>query len=150
MLTLQRVTDDDDLAAVRLLFREYVQAADAPECFAGFEYELAALPEGYAALFLAKDGGAPAGCAAMRRLDGRRAEMKRLYVRPGHRGKQLGRRLTQEVIDAARQAGFSRLLLDTLPQMDRALALYLSLGFTETGAYLAEPTPGARCFELKL
>lgn len=150
MLTLQRVTAKEDLEAVRLLFREYVQAVEAPECFVGFEQELAALPDGYAALFLAKDGDAPAGCVAMRRLDGASAEMKRLYVRPAHRGKRVGKLLTQEVMTAARQAGCSRLLLDTLPQMDRALELYLSLGFTETGVYLAQPTPGARCFELRL
>ena len=150
MLTLQRVTAKEDVAAVRLLFAEYVQAVNAPECFVGFERELAALPDGYAALFLARDGDAAAGCAAMRRLDPTRAEMKRLYVRPAHRGKRAGERLTQEVIRFARREGCRRLLLDTLPQMERALDLYLSLGFRETGAYLAEPTPGARCFELEL
>ena len=150
MLTLQRVTAKEDVAAVRLLFAEYVQAVAARECFVGFEREIAVLPEGYAALFLAKDGDAAAGCAAMRRLDPTSAEMKRLYVRPAHRGKRAGKLLTQKVIDVARQEGCRRLLLDTLPQMDCALELYLSLGFKETGVYLAEPTPGARCFELQL
>jgi len=150
MLTLQRVTAGEDLAAVRLLFSEYVRAVDAPECFVGFERELAALPGGYAALFLAKKDGAAAACAAMRRLDPATAEMKRLYVRPQHRGHRLGRLLTEEVIRAARGEGCERLLLDTLPQMENALELYLALGFREIGAYLPEPTPGARCFELRL
>ena len=150
MLTLQRVTAGEDLAAVRLLFSEYVRAVDAPECFVGFDRELAALPGGYAALFLAKDGALAAGCAAMRRLDAASAEMKRLYVRPGHRGRRLGKLLTEEVIRAARADGCERLLLDTLPQMAEAQELYKSLGFRETGSYLAEPTPNARCFELRL
>jgi hypothetical protein len=34
--------------------------------------------------------------------------------------------------------------------MREAIALYRSLGFRETGTYLAEPTPGSICFELPL
>lgn len=150
MLTLQRVTGDADVATVKLLFVEYVRMVDAPECFAGFDRELAALPHGYDALFLATEGDEAAGCAAMRRLDGVTAEMKRLFVRPAYRGRRLGRLLTEEVIQTARADGCERLLLDTLPQMGNALELYLSLGFREIGSYLDEPTPGARCFELRL
>jgi len=150
MLTLQRVTGDEDVAAARLLFSEYVRAVDAPECFAGFDREIAALPGGYAAIFLVRNQGAAAGCAAMRRLDPATAEMKRLYVRPEHRGLRLGKLLTEEVIRAAREQGCERVVLDTLPQMAGALTLYLSLGFREIGAYLAQPTPNARCFELRL
>ena len=86
----------------------------------------------------------------MRFLDPKTAEMKRLYVRSTHRGKGLGRALAEAAIAIAREAGCARILLDTLPKMREAQALYEFLGFKRTEPYLREPTPGALCFELKL
>jgi hypothetical protein len=42
------------------------------------------------------------------------------------------------------------LVLDTLPKLAPASALYRDLGFRETGAYLACPAPGALCFVIRL
>jgi putative acetyltransferase len=143
-----------DLGAVRVLFREYERWVDAPRCFAGFERELAELPGDYAPpgglLLIALDDGAPAGCVALRPLEGGAAEMKRLYVRPALRGRGLGRRLAEAVIAAARAAGDSRLCLDSLPKMRAALAMYAALGFSPRGPYSREPTPGAVFLELRL
>lgn len=140
-----------DIDAIRMLFREYVQSANAPACFAGFEAELAALPGAYAppggCLLLA---GEAEGCVGLRRLDSRDAEIKRLYVRAAHRGKGLGAALARAAIESARRSGAQRVVLDTLPAMVEAQALYRRLGFRETAPYLAEPTPGALCFALSL
>lgn len=140
----------EDLAVARELFREYAAGTDAPACFVAFEDELAALPGDYAPpsgrLLLAGDGE-PAGCVALRRLDAGTAEIKRLYVRAAHRGTGLGRSLALAAIAAARETGARRVVLDTLPSMIQAQALYRSLGFRESAAYLASPTPGALCFE---
>jgi ribosomal protein S18 acetylase RimI-like enzyme len=146
MLALVRVTAAEDVGAVRELFTEYAQGVDEPCCFEGFERELRALPAGYERLILARG----AGCVALRRLDGATAEIKRLYVRAAHRGSGLGRRLAETAIDAAREAGCSRVVLDSLPKMREAIALYRSLGFREIPPYLEQPTPGAICFELTL
>ena len=146
MLPLVQVTGADDVAEVRELFAEYVRTVNAPSCFVGFERELNALPAGYEVLLLARG----AGCVALRRLDAGTAEIKRLYVRSGNRGSGLGRRLVEAALAAAIRAGYARVVLDSLPQMREAMALYRSLGFRETGPYLAEPTPGATCFELNL
>jgi GNAT superfamily N-acetyltransferase len=135
-----------DIATVRELFAEYARAVDEPCCFAGFEKELESLPGEYR-LFLASDA---AGCVAVRRLDPDTAEIKRLYVRPAHRGQGLGRALAEAAIAAARAAGCSRIVLDTLPKMHEAQALYRELGFRPIGPYLAAPTPGALCFALRL
>lgn len=139
---------------VRALFREYQRWVDEPCCFAGFERELAELPGEYGPpagrLLLALEDGAPAGCAALRPLAGRACEMKRLYVRPAHRGRGLGRRLAEAMVGAARAAGCRALVLDTLPKMAPAIALYGALGFQPRGPYAAAPTPGALFFELRL
>jgi len=143
---LVEATRAEQIAVVRGLFAEYARLVDEPACFVGFERELEALPGDYR-LLLAE---AAAGCVAVRLLDGRTAEMKRLYVRSTHRGKGLGRALAQAAIDLAREAGCARIVLDTLPKMREAQALYGLLGFKEIAPYLSEPTPGALCYELKL
>jgi GNAT superfamily N-acetyltransferase len=146
MARLTEATGAAQLAAVRELFAEYARMVDEPCCFVGFERELDSLPGEYR-LFLLDDA---AGCVAVRFLDRQTAEMKRLYVRAAHRGRGLGRVLAEAAIAAAREAGCSRVVLDTLPKMREAQALYGLLGFREIAPYLSEPTPGALCFELRL
>jgi ribosomal protein S18 acetylase RimI-like enzyme len=71
------------------------------------------------------------------------AEMKRLYVRKAFRGFGLGRQLAEAALDAARQAGYASVLLDTLDEMESARALYADLGFEEIPPYYHNPIPGA-------
>ncbi len=143
-----------DIDAVRELFREYAAQVAEPCCFAGFEREVAELPGEYAppggGLWLAREGDAVAGCVALRRLDAASGEMKRLYVRASCRRSGLGRRLARLVVEESRMRRYERLLLDTLPKMREAIALYASLGFCEVQAYSKDPTPGARFFELRI
>jgi ribosomal protein S18 acetylase RimI-like enzyme len=81
-------------------------------------------------------------------MDADSGEMKRMYVRDACRGGGLGRRLAVTVIEEARKKKYRRVVLDTLPKLASAIALYRDLGFRETEPYLACPTPGAICFEL--
>ena len=150
MARLREASAPADVESVRRLFTEYARAVDEPCCFAGFDEEVRSLPRGYTLLLLAEDAGEAAGCVALRRLDPRTAEVKRLYVRSHFRGRGTGRVLLEAAIDAARKGGYERVVLDSLPGMHEALALYGALGFSEIAPYLAEPTPGARCLELRL
>jgi putative acetyltransferase len=148
------VESPDDLAAVRDLWREYWKSIDLPDDFQGFGEELRGLPGKYGehggALLIAWIEGTPAGTIALRRLSDRAGEVKRLYLRPQFRGRGLGRHLVEQVIAHARAVGYETLFADTLPIMTDALSLYAKMGFETTGAYTADPTPGAIFLKLRL
>ena len=139
---------------VRRLMREYETWLGVNLCFQGFERELAGLPGEYAPpsgrLLLALAGVEAAGCVALRRQDADSGEMKRLYVSPTHRGKGLGGTLARAVIAAAQDIGYARVVLDTLPKMPEALALYRSLGFRDIPPYYHNPISGALYLELRI
>ena len=140
-----RPAQADDLEAVQDLLREYAASLQLDLSFQDFDSELADPLEFYELVLLAEEG-----CVALRRLDGSTCEMKRLYVRPVARGSGLGRQLAEAVIAAARARGYRRMLLDTLPTMNAAQALYRSLGFRETEVYRFNPVPGTTFLELEL
>ncbi|MCL4538940.1 MAG: GNAT family N-acetyltransferase [Bacteroidetes bacterium] len=74
--------------------------------------------------------------------------MKRLFVRPSHRTRGLGRALALRIIRDAREAGYVRIRLDTLSSMNEAVSLYRSLGFKEIPQYRPNPIEGALFMEL--
>jgi ribosomal protein S18 acetylase RimI-like enzyme len=76
--------------------------------------------------------------------------MKRLYLRPGFRGKGAGRALATAIMGEARKLGYKKMRLDTLATMREARTLYDSLGFKRIEAYCHNPTPGAVFMELLL
>jgi ribosomal protein S18 acetylase RimI-like enzyme len=140
--------------SARALFREYQAYLGVDLCFQSFEQELAALPGEYAPpggrLLLALWGGEVAGCIALRDLGQGVCEMKRLFVRPAFHGKGIGWTLARRIVEEARQAGYRHMRLDTLPQMQKAQALYETLGFHDIPAYRPNPNAGTRYMELVL
>ena len=147
-----------DMASVRDIFREYAGTLSVNLDFQDFDAELAGLPGDYAAprgaLLLARAGGVLAGCCALRPMDSsdypNAAEMKRLFVRRPFRGFGLGRQLTEAILDEARRAGYSTVLLDTLDEMEAARALYEDLGFEEIPPYYHNPHAGAHYLKVDL
>jgi ribosomal protein S18 acetylase RimI-like enzyme len=143
-----------DLAELRALLREYVASLEIDLDFQDFEGEFGTLPGKYARpagrLLVAWSGAQAVGCIALRAINGRDCEMKRLYVRPQARGEHLGRRLAERICEEAREAGYGRICLDTLSTMTRAQSLYRSMGFVPIEPYTFDPVPGSRFFALDL
>jgi GNAT superfamily N-acetyltransferase len=86
-------------------------------------------------LLLARIGGEPAGLAGVRHLDTDVAEVKSMYVVPGHRGRGLGGTLLREVERIAAERGCTRTRLDTNDYLAEAIGLYRSAGYREVPDY---------------
>lgn len=143
-----------DYAAGKLLIEEYAAALGVDLCFQNFAEEIANLPGLYGppcgCLLIAESNEELAGCVAVRGLDDGDCEIKRLYVRPKYRREGVGRRLVETAIGFARDVGYARMLLDTLPAMTEAQSLYQSLGFGEIDGYYRNPVEGVRYLALEL
>lgn len=153
-IEFQWVSGENLLADVKELFTEYEQSLDIDLGFQDFAAELETLPGKYAppdgALLLALLDGQAAGCIALRKASEDISEMKRLYVREAYQGYGLGRQLARMIIDEARSRGYSYIRLDTVPSMQVAQHLYLSLGFYDIEPYVYNPIAGARFMELRI
>ena len=154
MLQILQANTTQNLEFARALFKEYTTSLDFDLDFQNFKEELANLPGDYAPpgghLLIALWREQLSGCVALRKLEDRICEMKRLYVKPQFRGKGIFRALAEAIIEKAREIGYFRMCLDTISSMDRARALYLSLGFKEITPYRYNPVKGATFMELAL
>jgi putative acetyltransferase len=154
-MNLIQAQTSEEIEQARQLFKEYAAWLQIDLCFQNFEKELGELPGDYASpdgrLMLAYDDEELAGCVALRKIDEGICEMKRLFLRDKFRGKGSGRFLIEAIISEAKQIGYERMRLDTLPpKMDKAIALYNELGFKEIEPYYNNPVPGAMFMELSL
>jgi len=155
MIEFIQVESGPALDQIRALFLEYAKSLDFNLCFQNFDKELRELPGEYALphgrLILCEFSGKPAGCIALKPLEPGICEMKRLYVRPESRGSQLWFKLATHLIYEARRAGYTSMRLDTIRgSMDKAIALYRSLGFKEIPPYYPNPIANALFLELAL
>jgi ribosomal protein S18 acetylase RimI-like enzyme len=91
------------------------------------------------ALALATVDEVPAGCAAYRRIDARACELHNVYVRDEFRGRRIARQMIEQLIAAARSAGYGVMRLESASFMKEAHALYESLGFKRRGPYRDVP-----------
>lgn len=90
-------------------------------------------------LLVARYAGEPAGTSGVRLLDDTTAELKRVFLCAGMRGRGGAALLVRAAEDVARTLGARRMLLDTRGDLVEARALYARLGYTETDAYNQSP-----------
>ncbi len=129
----------EDIAAVKAIFRAFVEFLPIDLDFQGIEDEMARFPDGYVLLLIAKQGDTPIGAVALKAHDSDVCEMKRLYVLPQGQGTGAGRMLCEALLKHAKALGYKTMLLDSLRRLEAAVALYGKLGFEETTPYNYNP-----------
>ena len=138
----------------RKLIEEYADSLDFSLDFQNIDKELNNLNRFYGPPFgmiiLAKADDEFVGVACLRDLDNFVAEIKRMYVKPNYRGRGLGRKILDKLVNEAKRLNIRFLRLDTVPDMESAMHLFLSNGFYEIEDYGSNPLEGARFMELKL
>jgi len=98
--------------------------------------------DGQGVFLIASSAGTPVGCGAVRRIEARTGEIKRMYVSPDARGRGIGRAVLAALEAEARALGIARLVLETGLRQGEALALYESAGFSRIppfGEYVNSP-----------
>jgi ribosomal protein S18 acetylase RimI-like enzyme len=152
VITLAQAPQDYELA--KDLFEEYAQSLAIDLGFQNFAEELAQITTQYSSqnggIILLKLDNEAIACAGLRRIDAQTAELKRMYIRAGFRGRGLGKILLYEIIKLAQSLAYQSIRLDTLPSMLEAIQLYRALGFYEIAAYRPNPIAGAIYMEIKL
>jgi GNAT superfamily N-acetyltransferase len=142
-VVIREATTARDWATMATLFRAYAASLPFSLYFQGFAEELARLPGDYAPPrgrgLIAEVDGESAGVVAMRPLESDIVEMKRMFVNPRFRGRDLGGALARAIVEAGRQAGYARMVLDTHATMTPAITLYRSLGFAPIERYNDNP-----------
>jgi len=151
---IEVVNEKSSIDIIKQLFQEYAQSLNFSLSFQNFQKELDELPGAYSPpkglLLLALAENKPAGCVALKPLEDKFCEMKRLYVRPEFRGLGIGKGLAIHLISRAKALAYHKMRLDTISTMKEALTLYQSLGFYEILPYYNNPVQGAHYLELKL
>jgi GNAT superfamily N-acetyltransferase len=145
-LTVAAAMAADVTAVVDPLFREYGEwlaerleqdagitftDADLARHHDAFRSELPRLLGPGGRLLVARLDDTPVGVGALKPVDGRTAEIKRMYVRPQAQGIGVGRAILARLVHDARAEGYTTIRLETLRLMTRAQAMYRAFGFVE-------------------
>ncbi len=150
----REVTSPEDYLLIRELFEEYQAEIGIDLCFQGFDQELDSLPQVYAPpkgiLLLGSINRLPVGCVGLKPLEKGVVELKRLYVRPSHRGHNVGPSLVRRALREAQKARHHVVKLDTLASMKQALRLYEAMGFQQVAPYYDNPHADAIFMEKRI
>jgi GNAT superfamily N-acetyltransferase len=91
--------------------------------------------EGRGVFLVARVGGQPGGCGAVRRIEDGTGEIKRMYVAPSFRGRGIATRLLAALEAEAGRLGLGRVVLETGTRQPEALGLYRAAGYVEIAAF---------------
>jgi GNAT superfamily N-acetyltransferase len=151
---IEAVGSERSLSAAKSLIRDHFEAHSEAHDPSQIAAIIDKLPSPYVppagGLWVAWDGDEATGCVALQSLADGVGEVKRMYVKPEHRGKGIAREMAKLVIEEARARGYSRLRLGTLASMRPAQNLYTSLGFVPIDPYRNIEFGTTLFYELKL
>lgn len=161
-MIIHEYTDFSSNIALTELIAEYMKSLPFDIAYQSPGKELEDLSSLYSndkggAIIVAEENGILAGCVAVKGIEHlhpiegiRVCEMKRLYVRPEFRGRNLGQQLAKVIVKKAIELGYHKMYLDTHRVAQKiAIEMYRKMGFVECADYHANPEK-LLCFELSL
>ena len=87
-------------------------------------------------LFLAvMDDDKLVGTGAVKKLDGKTAELKRLWLLEEYHGQKIGYQVVSRLLDFARKQKYERVWLQTSLKQERAISFYKRVGFYKIPNY---------------
>lgn len=152
MVVIKEASTPESYELGKQLFEAYATELQVDLSFQGFAEEMAEIAQQYGrpggCLYLAYAAQPqPVGCFGIRMWGGTTCELKRMFIRPSHRGLGIGKQLLIKSVTAAYELGYEKMRLDTLPSMQAAIKLYQQLGFYEIPPYRYNPIKGTKYFE---
>ena len=139
----KKLETDEEILAAKNLIIQYVQWLDQDLCFQNIDDELNNFPEKYkepeGAFIIAKDNNSVVGCVGIRKIEDKTCEMKRLFVNENYKGKGIGKKLVELIIEEAKKKNYEKIRLDTLSIMESALKIYYKNGFNKIEPYYNNP-----------
>lgn len=141
-----REIEAKDNAAVAKMIREVLLELGAPKVGTAYEDKtLDVLSEVYdkekAVYYVAEFSGSIIGGAGVSQLENSSdniCELQKMYFSPQGRGKGYGREMMRKCLSAAKDFGYEKCYLETLPYMISAVKLYSKTGFEALGAPLGD------------
>ena len=145
-IVYKKIETDEETAGAKELIIKYAQWLNLDLCFQNFDEELGCFPEKYkepdGAFIIAKENNSIIGCVGIRKIGAQICEMKRLFVNDDYKGKGIGKKLVEEIIEEAKNKKYEKIRLDTIDTMDTALNIYCKNGFYKIEPYYNNPNEG--------
>ena len=129
-----KVKECSDIEVIKALFIEYSHIKGAESCFVSFDKELNDLEGFYSggAILVGYEDDVPVACVAFKMINEETCEGKRLFIKPGYRGKGYARIMIKAMTDRASELGFKEVVFTTKPEvMSVGYGLYKRMGFEE-------------------
>lgn len=134
---LIRGASNEDCARVQSLVFSVLREYGLEPDLAGTDRDIADIEANYierGGIFelIETDDGELLGTVGLYPIDESTVELRKMYFSPRLRGRGLGRKTLERMVEKSRELGFSRLYLETATVLKEAVGLYESFGFTET------------------
>jgi ribosomal protein S18 acetylase RimI-like enzyme len=142
-IVYKKLETEEEIIKAKELIIEYIKWLNQDLSFQNIDDELMNFPQRYkepdGSFIIAKDNNNIVGCVGLKKLDGNICEMKRLFVNDKYKGKGIGKKLVEKIIEEAKNKKYKKMRLDTLRTMKKASKIYNENNFYEIEPYYDNP-----------
>jgi N-acetylglutamate synthase-like GNAT family acetyltransferase len=152
-IVYKKLETEEEIIGAKELIIEYIKSLNIDLSFQNIDDELSNFPEKYkepdGSFLIAKENGSVIGCVGIKKLEEYICEMKRLFVKDNYKGKGIGKKLIDEIIEDAKMKNYKIMRLDTAKTM-KAMSIYYKIGFYDIEPYYSNPYDNIVYLEKKL